>query len=337
MNKIPVVYDGDMGGDDLWAIAMMLAHPDKFDVLGISTVFGNVSGDYAFRNIANLLEWLKIKDLPIVQGAELPYDGMRPFGDDAYGSDGVGGYILPESPQKPEAIACADWYADILRKYPDVTVFCTGPATNLAIFAQKYPLESKKIHKIVFMGGGIKPPGANGEVIRLPNGEIRKGNITEYAEFNAYQDPLALNILLRSGIPMVFMAADASQFMVLTPERQQEILALHPEYGRGFHQMLMAVEKLDRSKFGVNGPFIHDPNVISYVLAPDLYDGEFLPHLAFVEATPDNPHRGEALAKGNATPAPTPPLWLNSIRDDQRVFEIMVQSLKAIIDRVDQR
>lgn len=179
------------------------------------------------------------------------------------------------------------------------------------------------------MGGAIRPPGAEKQPVFLSNGHIRKGNITEYAEFNAYQDPHALNILLASGIPMVFMAADATQRMVLTPERQRQILDLHPTYGPAFHRMLMAVEALDHAKFGVDGPFIHDPNVVIYALRPDLYDGVPLPNLRFTEAAPDNPRRGETLIDGPALDAS--PLWLNGVQDEKAVFDLMLESLAKVI------
>lgn len=110
MKPIPVLYDGDMGGDDLWALAVLLAHPVKIGLLGIATVFGNVSQPYAARNVLNFLNWLKIGGQRVVQGVNSPYDGMRPFGDEAYGSGGVGDVILPESPATAPIPDIAGWY-----------------------------------------------------------------------------------------------------------------------------------------------------------------------------------------------------------------------------------
>ena len=76
MNKIPVIYDGDMGGDDLWAIAMLLGNLDRFDLLGLTTCHGNVPVTAATKNVLNLLHWLDIKNTPIVQGAAKPHDGV---------------------------------------------------------------------------------------------------------------------------------------------------------------------------------------------------------------------------------------------------------------------
>lgn len=326
----PVIYDGDMGGDDLWAIAMLLAHPDKFDLSGIASVFGNVSQPHATRNVLNVLHWLGRDDIEVVQGADLPCDGMRPFGDDAYGGDGVGGVILPPSDRIIPRVAVEDWYRTLLYSHKmGTTIFATGPATNLARLIEKHPDVTGRIDRIVFMGGGLAPPGGDGRPVVLPNGDIRAGNITPYAEFNAYQDPNALNILLKSGVPMVFMAMDASQNMVLTQERQQRLLQIDRSYAPAFHRMLLVVEELDRAKFGLDGPSIHDPNVIIYVLRPDLYKARPLPELAFTEAPPENERRGQAVLTGSGANA----LWLEGVTDGDAVFDVMLESLRTTIAR----
>ncbi len=335
MNKIPVIYDGDMGGDDLWAIAMLLGNLDRFDLLGLTTCHGNVPVTAATKNVLNLLHWLDIKNTPIVQGAVKPHDGVQITGDDAYGTDGVGGVILPESRQKPKEIDCAAWFAQILGARSDVTVICTGPATNIANFLGKHPEKAAKIREIIFMGGALLPPGANLEPVKLESGRFRKGNITEFAEFNAFCDPAALNIILKHNVKFTVLAADATQFMVLTPSRQDKIKRLHETYGPAFHRMLMACAHLDQDKFGVDGPFIHDPNVITYALRPDLYRGTVLPTLQFLERPPEDPHRGEAKETGgkNATAAH----WINHITDTDTVFNVMLESLQAVIDKAPKR
>jgi inosine-uridine nucleoside N-ribohydrolase len=332
MTRTPVLYDGDMGGDDLWAIAMLLAHRDQLDIRGISTVFGNVSQPQATKNAANFLHWMKVDDIPVVEGANMPCDGMRPFGDDAYGENGVGGFILPESPLKPKKVDIADWLNTQLNAAPGKTViFATGPATNLALLIEKHPESIQKIDEIVFMGAAINTIGKNQEPV-FENGVRRKGNITLYSEFNAYQDPKALNMLLKSGAPVTVMAADATQYMVLTPDRQEEIKAMDETYGPAFHRMLMAVAELDRNKFGVDGPFIHDPNVVTYSLAPELYTGYHARNLFFREEAPRGPngaHRGEAELKLSFANA----IWKDKIADTDKVWDLMKSSLSAAVAR----
>lgn len=331
--KKRVIYDGDMGGDDLWALATLLAHRDKFNILGIASVFGNVSQPYATQNVLNFLNWLKVDDIMVMQGADQPLDGMRPFGDNAYGSDGVGGVILPESPKKPVTGNIADLYAVLLnQRDKDVTVLATGPATNLAMFVEKYPDNANNISEIIFMGGGLNPPGKDGKPVYLENGTQRIGNITPYAEFNAFQDPKALNVLLKSGIPITFMATDASQFLVLTPERQQRIVDIHPTYGPALHKMLMVVADLDMTKYDVEGPFIHDPNVSAYMVRPDLYVSKPVPNLIFDESSPqdDDTKRGMASLTGQFTANAK---WLCGVKDADAVYQVIEDGLRETIAR----
>jgi len=330
MMRRPVIYDGDMGGDDMWAIAMLLAHRDVFDVLAIASVFGNVSQPFATQNVMNFLHWLDCDDISVIQGADKPCDGMRPFGDDAYGADGVGGVALPKSPRKLNEVNIADWYAQILDAHPaPVTIFATGPITNLALLLEKYRSAKDKIAEIIWMGGGINPPGRDGKPVKLPNGDIRSGNIMPYAEFNAYQDPAAVNIVLKSGVRLVCMAMDATQNMVLTPPRQTKVMKLDKTYGPAFHRMLMVVADLDKKKFGLDGPSIHDPNVIIYALRPDLYTGREMPTLSFHENKPDSERRGQVQFTGTGANA----FWLEGVTDKEKIFDLMLESLAATIGR----
>jgi inosine-uridine nucleoside N-ribohydrolase len=320
-----------MGGDDLWAIAMLLAHRERFDIRAIATVFGNVSQPFATRNLLNFLHWLGENSIPVVQGADKPCDDMRPFGDDAYGADGVGGVIFPQSPRDAVTPASiADWYHAQLSaiKAPPV-ILATGPLTNLALWLEQYPDDAGKIDKIIWMGGGMQPPGGDGNPVRLPNGDIRSGNIMPYAEFNAYQDPRAANIVLQSRARFINLAMDATQYMVLTTARQARLNVLDTTYAPAFHRMLMVVEHLDRAKFGLNGPSIHDPNAVIYLLRPDLYLSRPATDLCYREGEPDNERRGEALLTGSGANA----TWLCGVTDADAIFDLMLESLAATIKR----
>jgi len=94
MDKTPLIIDTDAGGDDAWAIMMALASQDRFDIKGISTVFGNVGLEYATNNVLNLLEFLKYENVPVYAGRKNPIVGKQVFGDDAHGEDGFGGVTL---------------------------------------------------------------------------------------------------------------------------------------------------------------------------------------------------------------------------------------------------
>ena len=55
MSKIPVFFDCDPGADDILALLLACNMP-QLDVVGISTLCGNVEGDKTFINAKKLLE-----------------------------------------------------------------------------------------------------------------------------------------------------------------------------------------------------------------------------------------------------------------------------------------
>lgn len=264
---IPVIYDGDMGGDDIWSILMMLGHPESFDVLGVTTLFGNVDCDHATQNILDTLNHFGHAHIPVYQGVSKPFHGEPMFGDGAYGDDGVGGVILNRDPAlraKPNAV---QFIIDtVLNAERPITIFVTGPATNIAHALTQRPDIQKNIASIIMMGGGLEPGP-------YPDKAGRSGNITYHAEFNFFQDPYAANILFETDIDIHVLTMDANQYLHLSPQKKNRIDAITAKnLGPIMNAMLAPSEALDRPKFGVDGPFIHDPNVIIYALHPELYE-----------------------------------------------------------------
>lgn len=334
MAKTPLIYDGDMGGDDLWAISALLAHQDKFRILGFATAYGNVSQPFATQNVLNHLHWLKQDSFEVAQGADTPCDGMRPFGDDAYGEDGVGGVSFPLSPHKATQQDITDWYARKLdMEERPVTIFCTGPATNTALLLEKYPDKAAMIAEFVFMGGALNPPGKDHKPVFLKDGTQRIGNITIHAEFNAYQDPKALNTILKHGVKTTIVSADATQHVVYTQDRQARIQRLGEAYGDAHHRMLMVVEHLDRLKFGVDGPFVHDPSAAAYLINPNLFVSTDVKNLSFDESSP---HPMETSKRGAASLTGAfgwHAKWVNGVTDEAAVFDLIADSIEITVSR----
>lgn len=333
--RIPVIHDGDMGGDDLWAVGLMLGNPHRFHLQGVTTVYGNVSRDIATANARNFLNALGYGHIPVHAGAKSPLDGTFPFGDDAYGENGVGGVTFPDSPYPAGTVSAIKWMqVALLNNVQKTTIFATGPATNIAALLDAYPDTAEKIERVVFMAGADQPPGKNGQPV-LFEGRMRRGNITPRAEFNAFQDPHALNRVIASGVACHFLTMDSNQHLVLTPERAAAIRAIKSRHSDGLAAMMNAVADLDRAKFGVDGPFVHDPHVVLYALDPDNYTVAHPARLSFNEAAPgemDTTLRGEAdfgdqaaaIAHGNVT-------WATGLKDPHRAFWHIVEGFGRLL------
>src|SRR5574341_2182683 len=100
-----IIIDTDPGVDDTMAIFFALRSPE-LDVVGLTTIFGNVHSDLATTNALRLLEIADRADIPVAKGADAPIAG--PFGGPVpfvHGDDGQGNahLALPSSEPVPES------------------------------------------------------------------------------------------------------------------------------------------------------------------------------------------------------------------------------------------
>ena len=182
MHKI--IIDCDPGHDDIMAIITALAHLDKLQILGISTVAGNNTLDNVTNNILKVEEYLGI-NIPVYKGYDRPI--VKPaMPQDAHGVTGMDGPILNEPSIHPSDKHAFEFFKDTLSNNDDVTIVGLGPLTNIAMFIATFPELKDNIKQIVIMGGAIGD-----------------GNINKHAEFNIWHDPEAAKIIFDSGIKVV--------------------------------------------------------------------------------------------------------------------------------------
>ena len=170
-----LIIDTDPGIDDAMAIFYAAAAPD-IELLGLTTIFGNVTTKMATRNALRLLESADL-DLPVAHGAEKPLV-LPPFEPSAHvhGDEGFGD--IPAAEPKGQAVAedAADFLIRMAREHKGELVLCpVGPLTNIALAVQRDPEFVKNCKRIVIMGGSLEAGG----------------NITPHAEANIYHDPHA--------------------------------------------------------------------------------------------------------------------------------------------------
>ena len=95
-----VLIDTDPGVDDAQAVLFAFASQD-LEVVGLTTVFGNVETELATRNALRLLDIADV-NVPVAQGAVKPiYSKKLPTPDFVHGSDGFGEIGMPESNLQP--------------------------------------------------------------------------------------------------------------------------------------------------------------------------------------------------------------------------------------------
>jgi purine nucleosidase len=319
--RIPIVHDGDHGGDDLITSLIALARTDVFNLLGITTCFGNIPVEVATNNACLALDFKPDSGVSVYQGACKPWKSTSRVGDNAFGSNGLGGVEMPSPTTTPASISTLDWLIELLGNAEQPVTLCpTGPLTNIAQLLDTRPELKPKIASIVAMGGCLKPQAPHG----------RLGNITPFAEFNFYMDAEAADFVLQSGVPVVVFPLDVTQQLVFTPSRQQIARSLlGPGMGEKLVQIMRAAEELDSHHFDLDGGVFHDETVLLYLLEPDLFSGRQLNLRVLTDA--DSEHYGQLVESSDASASESKMLLIETLLDSDRAFEMILDALKIIL------
>ena len=72
MTRRKIIIDCDPGQDDAVMLLLALTCPDEFEILGITTVAGNVPLDLTHRNARIMCELAGKTDIPVFAGCENP-------------------------------------------------------------------------------------------------------------------------------------------------------------------------------------------------------------------------------------------------------------------------
>ena len=88
-----IILDTDPGIDDAMAIFFAFQSPD-IEVLGLTTVFGNVPVDMSAKNAVTLCK-LAEQDIPVTKGVGMPWVGPESsYAHFVHGDDGFGNINL---------------------------------------------------------------------------------------------------------------------------------------------------------------------------------------------------------------------------------------------------
>ncbi len=204
-----VILDTDPGIDDAMAIAYAIAHPD-IKLLGLTTVFGNVSVEKATRNAQYILDVMGVSDVAVAKGAGVPVvQSPLPHSEFVHGDDGIGN-CYPQSDvalnanaqhAQLHALNAADYIIEQARAHPgEISLLAVGPLTNIALALEKEPDLPNLVKQLIVMGGAVDEPG----------------NVTPLAEANFFNDPHAADRLLARDWPMMVVGLDVTHKVMIT-------------------------------------------------------------------------------------------------------------------------
>jgi len=255
---LPLILDCDPGIDDFIAILMILAAPERFNLLGITVTGGNVPLTYTAQNALKACELAGRRDAKVFAGCPEPILRELQVEEEVYGETGLKGVDLPKPKMFLQTTHAVDFLIDTLMTHPQkVTLATTAPLTNVAIAIVREPRILNNIEEIVTMGGSMT-----------------LGNITPAAEYNFYADPEAAHILYTCGKKITTIGLDVTHQIVTSLEWFSHLDALENPVAGALATMLRAFYEYDMKNFGLEGGALHDPCVIGYLLNPTLFKGK---------------------------------------------------------------
>lgn len=263
---IPIWLDCDPGHDDAVAILLAAKLPE-FQLLGISTVFGNAPLSKTTVNAKAVLKALG-EDVPVYAGAEGPVGESggtesATYAPSIHGESGLDGTdLIPTITEtiKPDLQGTLKAMADSISAYKgSISLVATGSLTNVAELFKYYPETKHQIKYLSIMGGGIE-----------------LGNWTEHAEFNIWSDAKAAKYVLEDPVlaPKTIVAPlDVTHTVIATNEVLQSINSIGTTTSRMFYELISFFAETYKTQFGFDdGPPVHDPLAVAVLL--NLYNDD---------------------------------------------------------------
>jgi purine nucleosidase len=245
-----IILDCDPGIDDAMAIAFAVGSQD-IDLVGITTVAGNVSLDKTTANALRLREFLGVPRLPVTAGSPAPLVRPAVHAEHVHGTDGLGGAWLPPATGSASPGRAVDYIIDTAMAAPgEITLVATGPLTNIALALGLEPALAASVADFVIMGGSAA-----------------RGNFTPAAEFNIGADPEAAAIVFSAGWTVTMVGLDVT----LQALAHEEVTTRLGALGKLGEDLLLPSLRgyLDGGLAG-GAPAVHDVCAVAYVAHPSL-------------------------------------------------------------------
>ncbi len=250
--KKKIILDVDPGYDDAFAILLAGKHK-SIDLQGITVVAGNQSLERTLKNTLDICSNFNI-DTKIAAGMSGPLLREKIISKNNNCDLGIRRDLTKEDIIKIENIHGVNHIINTLHNSKEkMTIVGTGPLTNIAMAVKLYPEITKKIEKLVIMGGSIG-----------------RGNITPKAEFNIFADPESAHILFNSEIDIVMIGLHVTEKIIITEEVFKKIKSIDTNLSRKLYNMMI----YDRENSGIENRKLHDPATIAYLIHKDIFQME---------------------------------------------------------------
>ena len=257
MDKRKVIIDCDPGIDD--ALAIILALKSKeIEVIGITTVSGNVESLQGAKNALKVLKLLGRLDIPVYLGESKPVKRELVTAQDTHGEDGLGETFLEEVSSEYIRENGVDFILNTLKNQENVSIIALGPLTNLCRAIEKDSETFHRVKEIVSMGGAYKS----------------HGNCSPVAEFNYWVDPHgAREFLKKFNGEFTMVGLDVTREIVLTPNLREMIHQFKDEIGDFIYDITRFYVDFHWEQERTLGCVINDPLAVEYFINRELCEG----------------------------------------------------------------
>lgn len=262
MNKIPVIIDCDPGIDDTMMLTLAFARPE-LDIKLVTVEAGNLTIDKTAYNTLSFLSYIKENKTEVALGLEKPLFRVQEVAEDIHGEGGLGNVKWAEptfGASKRPAIQAM--YETLMNATTPITIVATGPLTNIAALLLAHPEVKPFIKQISWMGGSAVG-----------------GNMSTVAEFNAYVDPHAAELVFRAGVPLIMSGLDVTHKAYITRDEMNELSNLGTDFAKKVAEM-MNFYTFTQSQTPFNTPDfdrqirVHDVCAIACLVEPDMFKGD---------------------------------------------------------------
>jgi purine nucleosidase len=154
MTARKVIIDCDPGQDDAVALFLAMSSPDELDILGVTTVAGNVPLELTQRNARMMCDIAGLTDLPVYAGCERPMVLEPITAEYIHGNTGIDGVDVFEPATPLQQGDAVDFIIDTLLAADKgtVTLIPTGPMTNVATAIQREPAILDSVQQSLAIG-----------------------------------------------------------------------------------------------------------------------------------------------------------------------------------------
>ncbi|XP_010251428.1 PREDICTED: probable uridine nucleosidase 2 isoform X2 [Nelumbo nucifera] len=238
------------------AIFLALQSPEV-EVIGLTTIYGNVYTTLATRNALHLLEIAGRQDIPVAEGSHVTITkGTKlRIADFVHGADGLGNQNFPPPKGKPIEQSAASFLIQQANLHPGkVTVVALGPLTNIALAIEQDPEFPKKIGQIVILGGAFSV----------------NGNVNPAAEANIFGDPDSADIVFTSGADILAVGINVTHQVVMTDADRDKLSQSSGKYAQYLCKILDVYFSYHHDSYHTKGVYLHDPTALLAAVNPSL-------------------------------------------------------------------